>query len=107
MPFATRCLAAGALAVCCSTSGCTLAKPIVGVFSGPAVILGSSGADFGCCGNGDGLVWAFAFMSAVGAVGGLVTGIISDIQVLTGAARNPTNNWWDPFATNTSASSFR
>jgi hypothetical protein len=41
-------------------------------------------------------------MAAVGAVGGLVTGVISDFQVLTGAADDPCRNWADPFKTNTS-----
>jgi hypothetical protein len=42
-------------------------------------------------------------MSCCGAVGGLVTGVISDVQVLSGAAEStPTQNWWDPFRTNTS-----
>ncbi len=102
MPFAARCLAAGALAICCSTSGCTLAKPLAGVFTGPVMIFAHSDGNFGGCGNGEGIAYAFAAMSVVGAVAGLVTGIISDVQVLTGAARNPANNWWDPFATNTS-----
>ena len=42
-------------------------------------------------------------MAAVGATGGLVTGIVSDVQVVLGEVENPTNNWWDPFAFNTSA----
>lgn len=33
---------------------------------------------------------------------GLVTGIVSDVQALTGDARDPCRNWYDPFATNTS-----
>ena len=102
MPFASRCLAAGVLATCCSASGCTLAKPLVGVFTGPVMIFAHSGSDLGCGCDGEGIVCAFAAMSAIGAVGGLVTGIISDVQALTGAAVQPTHNWWDPFATNTS-----
>jgi hypothetical protein len=91
-------LAAGLLS---AGSGCTLCKPIVGVFTGPAVILAETDGDWGCgCGDGRALVAAFGVMAAVGAVGGLVTGIISDVQVLTGRARRPTHNWWDPFKTN-------
>ena len=86
------------------TSGCTLCKPVVGMFTGPVVLLGNGGGLGGCGGHGsgEGVVYLLAALSAVGAVGGLVTGVISDVQVLTGAARRPTHNWWDPFATNTS-----
>ena len=58
----------------------------------------------GCDGDGRGWLCAFAFMMAVGAVCGLVTGVVSDVQYLTGAATDPTANWYDPFKTNTSKS---
>ncbi len=88
-----------------ATGGCTLVKPVTGAIAGPFVILGSSnGAFCGCgCGcDGRGVLVALAVMSAVGAGVGLVTGIISDVQALTGAAADPTANWWDPMRTNTS-----
>ena len=82
-------------------SGCTLCKPIVGVFTGPAVILGSCDGNWGGnWGDGRALVAVFGVMAAVGAVGGLVTGVISDVQVLAGRAPDPCRNWWDPFKTN-------
>ena len=49
----------------------------------------------------------FAGAAVVGAAAGLVTGIVSDVQVLRGVAADPTNNWWDPFAINTGPSSCR
>lgn len=89
-----------------STSGCTLCKPVVGAITGPVVMLGNSNGDFsgcGCsCNDGYGVVAVLGVMAGIGAVGGLVTGIISDIQVLAGEAEDPTRNWADPFKTNTS-----
>lgn len=89
-----------------TTSGCTVCKPVVGVITGPVVILGNSSGDFGGCGcscnDGYAVLGVFGVMAGIGAVGGLVTGIISDIQVLTGDAQDPTRNWADPFKTNTS-----
>jgi hypothetical protein len=82
-------------------SGCTLAKPIVGVFTGPAVILGHCDGDWGGnWGDGRAVVAVFAVMAAIGAVGGLVTGVISDVHVLCGNVREPCRNWADPFKTN-------
>lgn len=83
---------------------CTIAKPIVGALAGPFVILGESGGLDGCgCGDGRAFACAWAILMGVGAVGGLVTGIVSDVQFLTGAAAaDPTANWWHPFRTNTS-----
>jgi hypothetical protein len=49
----------------------------------------------------------FLVASAVGAVAGLATGIYSDVQFLCGRAPDPCENWWDPFATNTSGPSSR
>jgi hypothetical protein len=84
-------------------AGCTLVKPVVGAVTGPVVILGEGGFGTGCHGDGRGMVAVFGAMSALGAVGGLVTGVISDVQVLSGAAEwDPTGNWWHPFKTNTS-----
>lgn len=91
---------------CLLQSGCTLAKPVVGVFTGPVVLLAGSGGGgggwgCGCRGDGRAVLYLFAVLAVVGAGGGLVTGIISDVQVLTGAASDPCDNWWDPFRTNT------
>ncbi|MFY9345817.1 MAG: hypothetical protein WAT39_25220 [Planctomycetota bacterium] len=84
-------------------SGCTLAKPVVGAVVGPVVVLGALGGGGGCgCGDGRAIVVLLALGSAVGAGAGLVTGIISDVQAITGEADDPTRNWWDPLKTNTS-----
>jgi hypothetical protein len=85
-----------------ATGGCTLVKPMVGAITGPAVVLaGTDGGAFCGC-DGRGAAAAFAVMAAAGALVGLVTGVISDVQALSGAASDPTANWWDPFKTNTS-----
>jgi hypothetical protein len=85
------------------TGGCTLVKPVTGAIAGPFVLLsGTSGVFCGCGSDGRAVLVAFAAMSAVGACVGLVTGVISDVQALSGAAEDPTANWWDPLKTNTS-----
>lgn len=78
-------------------------KPVTGAVLGPVVILGSSSGQFCSC-SADGRAWvaALAAMSAMGAVVGLVTGVISDVQAISGAASDPTANWWNPLKTNTS-----
>lgn len=99
-----RSVALTALFVCSLTSGCTLAKPVVGAVVGPVVVLGGIGSSGGCycrCDDGRALLFLLAFGSAIGASAGLVTGIISDVQVLCGEAPDPTHNWWNPLATNT------
>lgn len=104
MSSTRRLLAFAALFGCALTHGCTLAKPVVGAVVGPVVLLGGIGSNGGCscrCDDGRGLVFLLAFGSAVGATAGLVTGIISDLQVLCGDAPDPTHNWWNPLATNT------
>jgi hypothetical protein len=94
------------LAVGLGSASCTLCKPIVGAITGPIVILGNSGVGNlnlgGGSNDGCALVAFFGVLAATGAIGGLVTGIISDVQALTGAAHDPCANWFDPFATNTS-----
>lgn len=80
--------------------GCTLVKPLVGIVAGPAIILGDGGST--CfCGDGRAVAVAFVGMAAAGAVCGLVTGVISDCQVLFGSPADPTANWYDPLRTNT------
>lgn len=100
-----RLLAAAALAGCFVAPGCTLAKPLVGIITGPVVLLANTGGYHGGCGCDDGraLIGLFGIMAAIGATAGLVTGIISDVQWMTGAAEDPCRNWADPFATNTSS----
>ena len=85
--------------------GCTLVKPVIGAVVGPVVILAHSNGSVGTggCGCGcEGIVAFLAAGAAIGAAGGLVTGIISDVQALDGTAEDPTANWWDPLKTNTS-----
>ena len=104
MPSARRAMMVLLVGTCLLQSGCTLTKPVVGAFTGPAVLLtGGSGSGWGCGCRGDGraVLYLFAVLAVVGAGGGLVTGIISDVQVLTGAASEPCHNWWEPFRTNT------
>ncbi len=102
MPTLRSTLAALVLGACLLSGGCTLAKPLVGAVTGPFVILGQSNGDWcGHSGDGRAVLCAFALLAVVGAGGGLVTGVISDVQAVCGAARDPCNNWWDPFKTNT------
>ncbi len=104
MPSIRRALAVLAVSGCLAQSGCTLAKPVVGVFTGPVVLLASAAGSGGWCGgDGRAVLCVFVVLAAIGAGGGLCTGIVSDIQVLTGAAEEPCQNWWDPFRTNTMA----
>jgi hypothetical protein len=102
-----RCLVGlvAVLGISLGSASCTLCKPIVGAVTGPAIFLGHSGGNFGCCCDGRGIAAAFLFASAVGAVAGLATGIVSDVQFLCGRAPDPCQNWADPFATNTSGPS--
>lgn len=97
-----------ALAAVLGSSGCTLCKPVVGAITGPVVLFGSGAGDLhwhgGCgCNDGYAILAVLAVASGVGAVAGLVTGIISDVQALTGEATDPCANWADPFKTNTSS----
>lgn len=103
MPALSRTLLAASFMVLASASSCTLVKPVIGAFTGPvfgAQFVGPGGC--GCHGDGRAVLALFAFFAAAGAGVGLVTGIVSDVQALTGDARDPCRNWYDPFATNTS-----
>lgn len=91
------------VALAFSSTSCTLAKPLVCAVTTPAYLLGKSGA-CGC--DPRGAACGFLLVAAVGAAGGLVTGIISDINWITGEADDPTRNIGDPFATNTSEGFF-
>lgn len=107
-PLARSVALAGLLATSLGSAGCTLCKPLVGAVTGPAVLFAASNGDIGGCGcDGRAVLVVFAGAAVVGAAAGLVTGIISDVQVLRGVATDPTNNWWDPFAINTGPSSCR
>jgi hypothetical protein len=86
-----RLLAALTVTACLAQTGCTLAKPIVGIVTGPVIILGNSGG-LGCGCDGRGVACALAVLAVVGAGAGLVTGIISDVRVLAGAANDPSAN---------------
>lgn len=90
----------------CSTS-CTLAKPFVCAVTTPIYVLGKSSGSGSCGYRPEGAACALLVVSAIGAAGGLVTGIISDINILNGDVDDPTRNFHDPFATNTSDGSFR
>jgi hypothetical protein len=84
--------------------GCTLGKPIVGALTAPVLVFSDTPVFLGC--NEDAQQAAcclFAAVAIAGAIGGLVTGIISDVQYLTGEVDDPFENWWHPFATSTSS----
>lgn len=81
------------------TKSCTIAKPVVCVITTPAKALGEAGRSYysleaAACG--------LMAMSAIGAAAGLVTGFLSDMNVLLGVADDPVRNIHDPFKTNTS-----
>ena len=84
-----------------SSSSCTLAKPLVCAVTAPAYVLSHGGANAGGDSSG-GVLCAIAAISAVGAAGGLVTGVISDIHYICGHAHEPARNIGNPFLTNVS-----
>tara|TARA_R110002072_G_scaffold67163_3_gene165112 strand:+ start:129915 stop:130346 length:432 start_codon:yes stop_codon:yes gene_type:complete len=101
-----RLLMASALAALAfSSTSCTLTKPFVCAVTTPIYVLGNSDG-CGCVGDPRGAACGLVVVAAVGAVGGLVTGIISDIHWISGEADDPVRNIHDPFATNTSEGSF-
>jgi len=103
MPAPRPCVVVAACALALSTSSCTLVKPVAGAIVGPVVVMGRTGPFGGCgCDDGRALLIFYGAFAAAGAVVGLVTGVISDVQALTGDACDPCRNWYDPFATNTS-----
>lgn len=79
--------------------GCTLVKPVAGVVTGAAIGLAAVGQGGGT-GDARAALCVVAGFGAVGAVSGLVTGVLSDIHWLTGRSQDPTRNWFDPFCTN-------
>jgi hypothetical protein len=71
----------------------------------PIYVIGNSdGCNYDC--DPRGAACGILVFAAVGAAGGLVTGIMSDINWIAGEADDPTRNLHDPFATNTSAGSW-
>ena len=105
MPRKRLALAAVMVAAAVSPS-CTLAKPVVCAVTAPIYAFGNSGNFCGCRCDGRGALCGLAVISAIGAIGGLVTGIVSDFNYICGYADEPARNLHDPFATNTSGSSF-
>ena len=100
-----RLLTASALAALAfSSTSCTLTKPFVCAITTPAYVIGNGTGNCGC--DPRGAACAFLAVAAVGAAGGLVTGIISDINWIAGNVDDPTRNIGDPFATSTSEGSF-
>ena len=92
---------------------CTLFKPVVGLFTGPFYVLSEGGGSVlegtlrvGNC-RGEGAAVAAGAVGAViisaGPIGGLITGIISDWNYLTGRVSREQwmNNFHNPFMTNT------
>ena len=95
-PWKIACVFAG----CLLGGGCTLVKPVVGAFTGPVIVLGHSDGHLCDWGSGEGALCVAAGLAVVGVAAGLVTGVVSDVQWMSGACDQPTDNWWDPFATN-------
>ncbi len=81
-------------------------KPVVCAVTTPVQLFANSNAAYYGC-DGRALLCAFALAAAVGAVGGLVTGVLSDVNVVAGRAPDPSRNLYDAFATNTSRSTWR
>jgi TRAP-type C4-dicarboxylate transport system permease small subunit len=92
--------AAAAWVLASFLGGCTVVKPVIGALTGPVVILAQPSYHHGGNCHDEGAVYALVALAAVGAAVGLVTGVVSDYQALTGAVEEPTANWWNPFATN-------
>ena len=86
---------------------CTVVKPVVCTFTWPVVLLSEEGRSEPMFLGGDGpvgtaaLLYLGVFLS-VGPVGGLVTGVISDVNVLTGDSTpgRPGRNLHHPLLTN-------
>ncbi len=102
-----------ALALSCLLCSCTVTKPVVCTFTWPVLLFAEPGTQtqlFGHqSGTGntyeDGRTGAYillGFLFAIGPVGGLVTGVISDINVLTGESTSghPARNLYHPLLTN-------
>ena len=92
-----------ATACCCLVGflgGCTVVKPVIGCLTGPVVLLAQPSCHHSWNCDGKDATYMLVALAAVGAEVGLVTGIVSDYQALTGAVDEPTANWWNPFATN-------
>ncbi|MFK7740812.1 MAG: hypothetical protein AB8H80_10860 [Planctomycetota bacterium] len=113
MPRPHALLLPAVLAASLTAPSCTLAKPFVCAVTTPIYALGNGaggggGGGWGCCQCADGRAIAIGLLalSAVGAVGGLITGIVSDVNYLFGDVPEPARNLHDPFATNTSEGSF-
>jgi len=83
---------------CLGTPSCTVTKPLVCAVSTPIQALGHGSLHIR--GDGRAAFCVLAAFSAVGAAGGLVTGIVSDIQILCGATDDPTRNIACAFAIN-------
>ena len=87
-----------AAVACFGMPSCTVAKPLVCAVSTPVHAIGNGPHNFR--GDGRAVLCSLAVISAVGAVGGLVTGFVSDIQILCGATDDPTRNITCAFAVN-------
>ena len=92
-------------------SSCTLVKPVVCTFTWPVLLLGGEHdlgpVDLGDCygQSGDQVAVALAALLVLpGPVGGLITGVISDWNVVTGQSipGDPARNFFHPMKTNLS-----
>lgn len=89
-----------ALLASTSLGGCTLGKPIVGALTAPVLVFSEVPVFYTCDDGGrQAACCLFGIVAIAGAMSGLVTGIISDVQFLTGEVDDPLHNWWNPFAT--------
>ena len=88
-------------------SSCTITKPVVCAVTTPVLFLsGSNCLPSGCrCDHSEGLGWLFVGVAAVGVVGGLISGFISDVNLVLGHVErgDACRNLHNPFRTNASA----
>ena len=98
MPL-TRSKLLAAMLLCGTASGatsCTIAKPVVCAVTTPIYVLGNSGC-YGC--DPRGALCGLLVFSAIGAAGGFVTGVITDVQYLMGDVDDPFRHLHEPFVT--------
>lgn len=95
------------LVLALTLNSCTIAKPVVCALTTPVLFLSSSPClPYGChCRNAEGLAWGFAAVAAVGVVGGLISGFVSDMNLILGHVDrgDACRNLHNPFRTNASA----
>ena len=107
MTATMRLLSPPVLLLALALSSCTIAKPVVCSITTPVLFLaGSHCLPSACrCDHSEGLGWVFVGIAAVGVVGGLISGFVSDVNLILGHVdrRDACRNLHNPFRTNASA----